>query len=114
MRAKITWMMLAAAVGLGCDDKTHDRTEATATTAGDPLFLIQSRIFPPEGTIGLLTPTDSLDAQLDYRRSIEQAGGGVLYAEPGVGTFMIGSGEEPSITRYDLAPDGSLVPGTKM
>jgi hypothetical protein len=113
MRAKITWFALATALGLGCDGKDENLTETTQTEDG-PLFLIQSRIFPPEGTIGLLTPTGSLEAPLDYRRSIEQPGGGVLYAKPGVGTFLIGSGEEPTITRYDVAPDGSLVPGTKI
>lgn len=91
-----------------------DRTDNPSTAEGGPLYLIQSRVFPPEGTIGLLTPTSSLDAELDYRRSLEQPGGGVLYAQPGIGTFMIGSGEEPAITRYELGPDGALVPGEKM
>jgi hypothetical protein len=52
--------------------------------------------------MGYVTPTNSLNRDFEYSRSLEQAGGGVLYAEPGVGTFMIGSGEEPVITRYEI------------
>jgi hypothetical protein len=106
---------LLAALGMGCaSDK--DSTVGTETDVGEsePLYLIQSRIFPPEGTIGLLTPTHSLDAELDYSRSLEQPGGGVLYAQPGVGTFLIGSGEEPTITRYEVGPGDTLVPGSKL
>src|SRR5687767_13639764 len=94
------FISLLTALAAGCTSQTGDGSPAGADGGGGgPLFLVQSRIFPPQGTIGLLTPTASLDRELDYSRSIEQPGGGVLYAEPGVGTFMIGSGEEPTITR---------------
>lgn len=81
---------------------------------GGPLYLVQTRTFSPEGTTGVLIPTPSLDEPLDYSRALEQPGGGVLYAQPGVGTFLIGSGEAPVITRYDIDAQGNLVPGAAL
>jgi hypothetical protein len=85
-----------------------------ADAAAGPLFLIQTRTFSPEGTTGLLIPTPSLDEPIDESRAIEQSGGGVLYAAPGIGAFLIGSGEEPTITRYEIAANGAISPGASL
>jgi hypothetical protein len=105
-------LLVAALLGVSCAGKEEGRPDPDG--GGGPLFLVQSRIFPPEGTIGILTPTGSLDGPLDYTRAIEQPGGGVLYAEPGVGTFLIGAGEEPTIARYELGSGDELIPGKKL
>lgn len=115
MTKRMTYLPLLAALGVSCASDNEDLAGAGPDDGADePLFLIQSRVFPPEGTIGLLTPTRSLDAELDYSRSLEQPGGGVLYARPGLGTFLIGSGEEPTITRFEVGPGDTLVPGSKL
>src|SRR6187431_1320255 len=56
----------------------------------DPLFLIQTRTFSPEGTTGVLIPRSTLDGPVDYSRALEQPGGGVLYAEARQGAFLLG------------------------
>jgi len=64
--------------------------------------------------MGYLTLTDSLDEAPDYTASLEIPGGGVLYGAPGIGTFMIGSGERPVVTRYELGDDGEFMPGLEL
>ncbi len=54
-----------------------------------PLYLVQTRVFSAEVTTGMLIPTAILDGPLDYSRALEQPGGGVLYAEPGMGAFLV-------------------------
>jgi len=106
----------ALAVTSGCGTET-DATTPTPTVpdpAEAPLYLIQTRTFSDEGTTGYLIPTRSLEEELDYSRAIEQPGGGVLYAAPGVGTFLIGSGEAPTITRYDIDAGDRLIAGESL
>jgi hypothetical protein len=76
-----------------------------------PLYLVATRVFSADATTGYITPTRSLDEPLDYSRALEVAGGGVLYSSEQVGTFLIGAGEVPEITRYELRDDDTLVPG---
>jgi hypothetical protein len=118
-------LTLAAQVSSGCggsDDTQLSLPDTDAPSAGgsggedeptppSPLFLVATRVFSDEGTTGYLTPTRSLDEPLDYSRALEQAGGGVLYASEGVGTFLIGAGEAPEITRYEVGDDDTLIPG---
>jgi hypothetical protein len=87
---------------------------AVEPSGSEPLYLIQTRVFSPESTTAVLIPTPTLDGPFDDSRALEQAGGGVLYAEPGVGAFMLGSGEEPVITRYEIDAQGGLVPGAQL
>jgi hypothetical protein len=105
--------LLAGASACGGDD-TVVGTPATNPPEAEPLYLIQTRTFSPEGTTGVLIPTASLDGPLDYSRALEQPGGGVLYAEPGIGAFLIGSGEEPVITRYEIDAEGRLAAGAQL
>lgn len=103
--------VLASACG---DAPDRIGTAATPTPNGGPMYLIQTRTFSPEGTTGALIPTPSLDGPIDYSLALEQPGGGVLYAERGVGMFLIGSGEEPVITRYELDAQDRLVRGQSL
>lgn len=80
----------------------------------DPVYVVFSTIDTADDRLGYFATAPSLDggASIDIRAGIEEAGGGRLYVAPGIGTFMIGGGERPTITRYDVADDGTLVPGT--
>jgi hypothetical protein len=100
--------LLGVACG-GCEDTVNVEGPGPG-----PLYLVQTRTFTPESTTGILIPTPSLDEPLDYSRSLEQAGGGVLYASPGIGAFLIGSGEEPTIRRYEVDAEGQLLPGATL
>lgn len=106
---------LAVAIALSCAACGADNAPEPGSRIDedDPLYLVQSRMFSPETTTGYLTATSSLSRDIEYSQSLEQAGGGVLYAESGVGTFMIGSGEEPVITRYEVQGN-RLVPGERL
>lgn len=101
-------LSLALLAACGSSD---DGSPGPAGAERGPLYLVQTRTFSPDGTTGILIPTPSLDVPLDYSRAIEQPGGGVLYAAPGVGAFLIGSGEEPTIRRYEVDAEGQLAPG---
>ncbi|HKO90173.1 MAG TPA: hypothetical protein VJU61_03410 [Polyangiaceae bacterium] len=114
--------MLAAAnaCGNGTDsvapaDETPDApAPPPAEPSEDPLFLIQTRTFSPDGTTGILIPVSSLDEPVDYSRALEQPSGGVLYAEAGLDWFLVGDGEEPVITRYELDAEGRFVSGNSL
>ncbi len=110
VRAFALSVLCAGCLGCGSDLGSDD----AVGVEGGPLYLIMARTFSSEITTGILTPTSSLESELDYSRAIEQAGGGVLYSEPGIGTFMIGSGEEPTITRYRIDPDNRFIAGQKL
>jgi hypothetical protein len=118
-------LVLAGATGCG-DGKDTVVVEAPDETPGspdagpppeppeDPLFLIQTRTFSNDSATGVLIPTTTLDGPIDYSRALEQSGGGVLYAEAGQGAFLVGSGEEPVITRYQLDDNGRFIPGDSL
>jgi hypothetical protein len=95
--------------GSACE-ASDESAPVTTFDDDDPLYLVQTRVFTPDTTTGYVTPTSSLSRDLEYSQSIEQAGGGVLYAESGIGAFMIGSGERPEITRYEIEGN-QLTPG---
>ncbi len=99
---------------LACGDS--DPTRISPDIPGDerPLYLVQTRIFTADSATGVLVPTHSLEEELDYSRALEQAGGGVLYAARDVGAFLIGSGEEPVITRFEIDANENLVPGEQL
>lgn len=90
------------------------RDAAAAPDPVEPLYLIQTRVFTPEGTTGVLIPTPTLDGPFDYSRVLEQPGGGVLYADSALGFVMLGDGEAPVITRYEADAAGRLVPGARL
>jgi len=91
-------MLSAGAIACG----SEPGSDGAVGAEGGPLYLIMARTFSSEITTGILTPTSSLESELDYSRALELPSGGVLYSEPGIGTFMIGSAEEPTITRYRI------------
>jgi hypothetical protein len=94
-----------------CCSSTEPSGSDTGNGGDGPLFLVQTRVFSDDTTLGYLTPTHSLEDDLDYSRSLEQPGGGVLYAEPGIGNFLVGAGDQPIITRYEIGSNDRLLPG---
>jgi len=96
--------LLGLVVACGANDPIRVGTPSSGGAADGPLFVVLSTVEAPEDRIGYFVTTDSLgsDATIDLGRGIEEPGGGRLYVEPGIGTFMIGGGSTPTITRYEL------------
>ncbi len=106
--------LLGLAVACGAEDATRGEASSSGGTEDDSsLFVVLSTVEAPEDRLGYFVTTRSLgsDATIDIGRGIEEPGGGRLYAEPGIGTFMLGGGSTPTITRYEVTDDGSLERG---
>jgi hypothetical protein len=107
-------LLLALVVLAACGDGSAPDT-APVPSSG-PLYLVQTRVLSPEASTGVLVPLPSLDATgpVSTARALVQPGGGVLYrgAEPGV--FLVGSAEEPVLTRYELGPDDEMLEGARL
>lgn len=96
-----------------------EETDSTANTRVDdntdtsPLYLLFSTIDGPDSRTGYFVTTPSIngDVPVDVRQGLEEAGGGVLFAEPGIGTFLLAGGESPTLSRWDVSNSGSLVRG---
>ncbi|UJR86661.1 MxcI [Sandaracinus amylolyticus] len=82
----------------------------------DPLFVLHSAVQNSEGRTNYFTAVRSLGevAEIDYTSSIELPGRARLYAEPGIGFFAIGDGEDTSVTRYTLREDGTFEEGERL
>lgn len=81
-----------------------------------PQFVIHSAVQTGDGRTNYFTVVDSLSEveELDYGSSLEVPGRARLYAEPGIGFFAIGDGEDVSVTRYELGDDGTFVAGARL
>jgi hypothetical protein len=95
-----------------CGDQV-DKRESPAFGADDPVYVAFSTIDTADGRTGYAAATSSIegDVFVDISAGIESPGGGQLYAPPGEGYFLLGSGEEPTFTRYDVDEDGTLTRG---
>lgn len=103
----LTMLMTSALVA--CDDDTVDLTDSGAPANAGPVYVLFSTIDTPDGRTGYFMTTPSIegDVAIDIATGFEEAGGGQLYAPPGEGYFLIGSGEAPTFTRYDLDASGT-------
>lgn len=118
-RFSLSQSLIAASALLGlvvaCDADDVTQSSATSSGAGAdvPLFVVLSTVETPDDRLGYFVTTSSLEggAKIDIGRGIEEPGGGRLYVEPGIGTFMVGGGSTPTITRYEVTADGSLERG---
>jgi hypothetical protein len=113
---------LAGVTGFACgdDETTLPVTTADGGTAGDgpseggsptaARFIVHTSVDLPDDRINYFIPVSSLalDTPLDLTRALEVPGSARLYAPPFGGFFSVGSSESLSVTRYDLAADGSL------
>jgi hypothetical protein len=84
-----------------------------APNTGEPVYVVFSTIDTPDGRSGYFVTTPSIegDVPVDVATGIEEPGGGQLYAPPGEGYFLLGGGETPSFTRYELDAEGNLQRG---
>lgn len=126
-RSRSTLILLLAISLTGCGESppsaTVDAGASDAATGTDdaggsaaPQFVIHSAVQTGDGRTNYFTVVDSLGeaARLDYGSSLEVPGRARLYAEPGIGFFAIGDGEDVSVTRYELGDDGSFVAGDRL
>ena len=51
---------------------------------------------------------------MDTTGAVEAPGNARLYAEPGLGAFMLGLGENATITRVEAGPGRSLTKGASL
>jgi hypothetical protein len=111
---------LALLAGCGGEDSTltsglmpSPAPSNAADSVEEPVYVVFSTIDTPDGRTGYFVTTPSIegDVTVDVSRGFEQPGGGQLYAPPGQGYFLIGSGEAPTFTRYDLDERGNLQQG---
>lgn len=86
------------------------------TPVEEPLYVLHSAVQTAEGRTNYFTAVGSLAevADVTYEGSIEVAGRARLYAQPGVGFFAIGDGEDVSITKYTLNDDGTFAAGDRL
>jgi hypothetical protein len=131
--------LAAAALALGCGDESQVRCtngaeppacvtsapaesgvplepETTPEPSGDPepAYLLGTRVFADDApTTSYFSVVSGLDASvtLNQDEAIEVAGSAKLYSAYDLGWFAVGSGEEPTITRYELDAAGTLVEG---
>ncbi|AKF09900.1 hypothetical protein [Sandaracinus amylolyticus] len=131
LRTFLASLLALTLVACGDDDSPADDTDAgTQPDAGaidaaladasepveDPLFVLHSAVQSTEGRTNYFTAVSSLAevADIDYSSSIELPGRARLYAEPGIGFFAIGDGEDTSVTRYTLNDDGTFEEGARL
>jgi hypothetical protein len=114
----------AAALGLACggtdapgaleDEPGPSVTpEAIDTTEA---YLVGSRVFDDTTTTSYFHVLPGLDASVsvDPTRAMEVPGSATLYSAFDLGWFAMGSGEEPTITRYSVNGGEALAEGQSM
>src|SRR5688572_28959560 len=115
---------LTAAGTVSCDEATAPSTpapvpqpEATPEpttpepSTPEPAYLLGTRIFDDTTTMSYFHVVPGLDADVsvDVQSGIEVSGSAKLFSAYDLGWFAIGSGESPTVTRYELGADGALV-----
>jgi hypothetical protein len=87
--------------------------EESGGAAADPLYLISTTVFGPEGTATYLLTVPSLDAGVepDYDGAVSLDGFTSLYGRNGHRDVYVGSASTPEITRWLVGDDGRLTPG---
>lgn len=80
---------------------------------GAPVYVLFSTVDTADDRFGYVVTMPSIDADetIDLAKGIEVPGGGQVYAPNQEGYFLVGSGESPEFTRYDVDEDGSVKKG---
>ncbi|WP_338868581.1 MxcI [Myxococcus stipitatus] len=114
-----SWGLLASAAlvlpACGDDKKSPGDGKEPGVGEEGSLFLVHSAVETNGARMNYFSLVDSLDQPktLDYSKSLELPGRPRLYAAAGMDFFAIGSGESPTITRYEVR-NGAFVAGTPM
>jgi hypothetical protein len=87
-----------------------------AGSAASPLYLMLARITSPGGRAHYFAPLRTLEGNdlVDTSTALEERGNARLYAQPGAGAFMLGSGESPTITRVEVDGEGRFTKGERL
>lgn len=94
--------------------------DAGSTDGGEtpptPLYALHSAVESPDGRLNYFTMLPSItdESTIDYASAIEVPGRARLYARPELGFFVIGDGEDASLTRYDIEADGGVTAGDRL
>jgi hypothetical protein len=121
--ASFRWMTTplcgAAALLLACGggDETEFAQRGALVTGDDsPAYLVGTRVFDDTTTTSYFHLLPGLDAtvSVDPALALEVPGSATLYSAFDLGWFAIGSGEEPTITRYALDDTSTLAEGQPM
>jgi hypothetical protein len=107
-----TVYILPSETAAGANEEPVDVDEGRGPSS-EPVYVVFSTIDTPDGRLGYFVTTPSIDGDLslDVTRGVEVPGGGQLYAPPRAEFLLVGDGESPSFTRYDLDASGDLVRG---
>ena len=118
-------LVVGAVVGLvGCSDgatvidaREQGQEGGGAGEETGPAYVVSTRVFNTEveGATSYFYVVDSLDAStvIDPSLGLEMPGSARLFANEETGWLAIGSGEDSTITRYTVGPNG-LVAGDRM
>lgn len=87
--------------------------EEAAVDAGfSPRYVVHAVTFGPDERSNAFIPMEALSGEPDLSRAIERVGFARLFGRQDVGWFALGSGEDFTITRFELGPDRRFVPGS--
>lgn len=104
---------LVASILLQACGNSGDDSAANSHGGSQPLFLAAARVWDDTTTTSYfhVLPSIGADTLVDAHQALERAGAAKLFAYGDLGWFAIGDGESPTITRYTLSPQGTLVEG---
>ena len=101
----------ALAATTACGDSTPDLDPDS-----EELWLLQTRLFGDEETLGYVIPVTELSGHITNQRGLEQGGGGMVYAPPtgADGSFLLSYAERATLTRYQVTDRNELVEGVTL
>jgi hypothetical protein len=110
-------IIFIAALMAGCGGDGHRPTEegtrpSVGAGAAGPLYVLGGTVFGTPA-VSYVVPVRSLAAgtAVDYMAGIPIVGGAAVYGPERAGHFFVGSGETPTLTRYEVSPDGVFTRG---
>jgi hypothetical protein len=114
VRQSVSVCSLALAFVLGCSDSDADNERTHA--GSEPLYLAMTRIWDDTSTTSYLHVLEAVTSktEVDVSNAREVNGPAKLYAYGENYWFAVGSGEEPTITRYELNDAGRLTQGAQI
>jgi hypothetical protein len=112
LRTSSKRFLVLATLGLasiGCGDDKQARIGGE----GSALWMLQTRVFSDESTMGYAIAQRELKGAIGNAASVEQGGGGMVYAAPGApnGSFLLSYAEKPTLTRYTVTDDDRFEEG---
>ncbi len=93
------WLLLLGA----CSPEAESADARPFYDGQGPLYLLSVRVFAVEGTVGYVLPSTTLEGELSLSDALERPGGGMVYSDPSTGIVLIGDGENPTFTQFDVS-----------